>query len=161
MIEPVTIDLADGINWLLQSVYEISDPWLARLKEKLGDVGGEYDLEADTLYQELRSEVDVIIDDIYGLPDDWVSVLANRLQGYFEIGIGEKGEKGDPGLPGAQGIPGVPGVKGEPGFTHFGQLITDYQSERINRNLVDRKNRLPHGREKAFNPIKQTAGQLL
>lgn len=123
------------INFLLQEVYEISDPWLGRLKKKLGDVGGEYDLETDTLYQTLRSEVDVIIDDIYGLPDEWVEVLANRLQGYFSTGIGEKGEKGDPGRPGAQGVQGIPGVKGEPGEPGegVGLAIDD-----IDRQLKDR-----------------------
>ncbi len=135
VIEPVTIDLADGINFLLQSVYDISDPWLEKLKEKLGDVQGDYDLEADTLYQELRSEVDVIIAEVYEQSDDWVEILANRLQGYFSTGIGEKGEKGDPGLPGAQGVPGVPGVKGEPGEPGegAGMAIDD-----IDRQLKDR-----------------------
>ncbi|GAH47559.1 unnamed protein product, partial [marine sediment metagenome] len=115
VIEPVTIDLADGINFLLQHTYDISDPWLEKLKEKLGDVGGEYDLEADTVFKELESRVTTIEETVNELPDEWVEILANRLQGYFSTGIGEKGEKGDPGLPGARGIPGIPGVKGEPG----------------------------------------------
>ena len=131
-------EFAKPINFLLHHVFDISDPWLAALKEKLGDVGGEYDLEADTLYQELRSEVNVIIDDIYGLPDEWVSVLANRLKGWFDIGIGGKGEKGDPGAPGAQGIQGIQGVQGEPGEPGegVGMAIEDIDSQLKERLVV-------------------------
>jgi len=119
------------INALLHHVYDISEPWLAALKEKLGDVGGEYDLEADPAFQLIRSEVNVLIDEVYEMSEGWVSILANRLEGYFSTGIGEKGEKGDPGLPGAQGVPGIPGVKGEKGEPGegAGMAIEDIDSQ--------------------------------
>ena len=119
------------INALLQNVYDISDPWLAALKERLGDVGGEYDLAADPVFQEVAASAKVAEDIITELPEWWVSVLAGRIQGYIDTGIGSKGEKGDPGLPGAQGIQGVPGVqgeKGEPG-EGVGMAIEDIDSQ--------------------------------
>jgi len=114
-IDVVIDELSKPINSLLQSVYDISDPWLAKLKEKLGDVGGAYDLAADPVFQEVASIAAAAETVITELPDWWVSALAGKIEGYLTVGIGEKGEKGDPGVPGEQGIPGVPGVRGEKG----------------------------------------------
>ena len=131
--EPI-IDILDNQKIIIRSVIDISDEWLAKLKGKLGDVGGEYDLGADTVFQEVEARVTTIEETINELPDEWVEVLANRLQGYFSTGIGEKGEKGDPGLPGAQGIQGIPGVKGEPGEPGEGAGLA---IDDINRQLKD------------------------
>jgi len=124
-------ELSEPINALLQNVYDISEPWLAALKTKLGDVGGEYDLKADPLFQEVAASAKVAEDVITELPEWWVSVLAGRIAGYIDTGIGSKGEKGDPGLPGAPGVPGIPGVqgeKGEPG-EGVGMAIEDIDSQ--------------------------------
>lgn len=134
-IEEVTSDLAKAINFTIHHVYDISDEWLAYLKSKLGDVGGEYDLAADELFQETLELVIKTSSTITELPDWWVSALATSLQSYFGTGGGAPGPAGPPGPsgpPGPMGPPGIQGPKGEPGEG------IGFNIDEINRQLRDK-----------------------
>lgn len=137
-LDVIIDELSKPVNLLLHHVYDISEPWLTALKARLGDVGGEYDLAADEAFievKELLSELGLFV---LEPPESWIKILANRLQGYFSTGIGEKGEKGDPGRPGEQGVQGIPGVQGEPGEPGegVGMAIEDIDSQ-LKERLID------------------------
>jgi len=117
-IQSVTGDLAEAINFMIHHVYDISDEWLAKLKKRLGDVGGAYDLEADPIFQEVAATAKVAETVITELPDWWVSALAISLQQYLGTGGGAPGPAGPVGPmgpPGPMGLPGPIGPPGEPG----------------------------------------------
>jgi len=117
-IQSVTGDLAEAINFMIHHVYDISDEWLAKLKERLGDIGGAYDLKSDPVFQEVAAIAKAAETVITELPDWWVSALAASLQQYLTTGGGAPGPAGPVGPmgpPGPMGLPGPIGPEGLPG----------------------------------------------
>lgn len=124
IVEPTTKLLADGVNLALETIFEFPQYWLDDLSARLNLEAADYDLTADPVFQEIAGITKASEKVITELPDWWLTVLASRLEGYFETGIGEKGEPGEKGDPGEQGIPGVPGVKGEKGEPGAGVALS-------------------------------------
>lgn len=117
-IQSVTGDLAEAINFMIHHVYDISDEWLAKLKDRLGDIGGSYDLKSDPVFQEVAAVAYAAEKVITELPDWWVSALAISLKQYLTTGggaPGPAGPQGPSGPPGPMGLPGPIGPPGEPG----------------------------------------------
>ena len=116
--EATTQPLAAAINSILANVVDISDEWLERLKEKLGSVGGTYDLEADKAFQEIASIAKAAETVITELPSWWVQSLAISLQDYLTTGgsaPGPAGPQGPGGPPGPMGPIGPIGPASEEG----------------------------------------------
>jgi len=134
-IQSVTGDLAKAINFMIHHVYDISDEWLAKLKERLGDIGGSYDLKADPVFQEVAGIAKAAETVITELPDWWVSALAISLQQYLGTGGGAPGPAGPVGPMGPPGPIGLPGPIGPPGEPGEGIGLT---IEAIDSGLKDR-----------------------
>jgi hypothetical protein len=118
LIEDITIKLANNLNAVIDVVTLMPDWWIDDLKGKLGGELSDYELANDPLYKDIRREVDKLYTDVYALNDDWVALLAIKLESFFEWpgnGEGERGPPGPPGAPGPPGVPGLPGPKGDPG----------------------------------------------
>ena len=117
-IQSVTNDLAQAINFVVHHVYDISDEWLARLRKRLGDVGGAYDLKADPVFVEVAATAKAAETVITELPSWWVKALAISLQQYLTTGggaPGPAGPSGPMGPPGPIGPAGPIGPEGLPG----------------------------------------------
>ena len=129
-IQAVTGDLAKAINFVVHHVYDISDEWLGRLKEKLGDVGGSYNLEADPVFQEVAATAKAAETVITELPAWWVSALAVSLETYLGSGGGAPGPEGPQGPSGPPGPLGPAGPQGPPAVEGggIGLTITEIDS---------------------------------
>jgi len=134
-IQAVTGDLAKAINFVVHHVYDISDEWLEKLKQRLGDVGGAYDLKSDPVFQEVAAVAYAAETVITELPDWWVSSLAISLQQYLGSGGGAPGPAGPQGPGGPPGPMGPAGPIGPPGEPEGGIGLT---IEAIDAGLKDR-----------------------
>ena len=117
-IQSVTGDLAKAINFVVHHVYDISDEWLEKLRKRLGDVGGAYDLKADPVFVEVAATAKAAETVITELPAWWVSALAISLKQYLTTGggaPGPAGPSGPMGPPGPIGPAGPIGPEGLPG----------------------------------------------
>jgi len=133
--EATTQPMANAINSILANVVDISDEWLARLKEKLGSVGGSYDLEADPAFKEVESLLSELGLIVLEMPDWWLQQLAGYLQQYLSGGAGSVGPMGPAGQMGPRGLPGEPGPIGPAGEPGEGIGFT---IEAIDAGLKDR-----------------------
>ena len=116
--EATTQPLAYAVNSILKNVVDISDEWLEKLKDKLGDVGGTYELAEDELFQETLELVLKTSQTINDLPEWWIASLAASLESYLETGDGAPGPAGPSGPggpPGPMGPAGPQGPAGDPG----------------------------------------------
>jgi len=134
-VQFVTKKLGDAINYAIHHAVDISDPWLDKLKEKLGDVGGSYDLEADELFQETLELVLKTSSTITELPEWWVSSLAASLEEYLSTGGGAPGPAGPSGPGGPPGPIGPIGPIGPPGEPGEG---IGFSIEAIDKGLKER-----------------------
>jgi len=134
-LDVVIDELSEPVNLLLHHVYDISEPWLTALKARLGDVGGEYDLKADPVFQEVAAVAAAAETVITELPSWWVSALAVSLQQYFTDGGGAPGPEGPSGPAGPPGPMGPPGIQGPPGEPGEG---VGFNIDEIDRGLKER-----------------------
>ena len=134
-IQSVTVNLAEAINYTMHHVVDISDPWLERLKERLGDVGGSYDLVADPIFMAASDLLNATADIVTEFPGWWVEELAGYLQQYLSGGAGSVGPMGPAGPMGPRGLPGEPGPIGPAGENGEGIGLT---IEAIDTGLKDR-----------------------
>ena len=134
-LDVIIDELSKPVNLLLHHVYDISEPWLNALKAKLGDVGGEYELVDDPVYQAMSELLKKTADIVIELPAWWVSALAQSLQQYFTDGGGAPGPAGPPGPMGPPGPLGPAGPHGEPGEPGEG---VGFNIDEIDKGLKER-----------------------